>query len=465
MKIKSRNISYYEVVILLALIIFSVGVTIFLKFGSPIVGLIICWLWIYLYCLIKRIKFSKVISSAFESISVVIPVICLLMAIGVMMGSWISCGTIATVASWGLRLFNPQWILPLSVILCAVFSLLTGTSYGSVGSIGVALVAIGSAMGVNGGMLAGAVICGSMFGDKLSPLSDTTNLAAAVSDAKLSKHVRSMLWNTIPTLIITIIIFVVLGLFNTGSFDIENRSAETSIILISEAFWYVGPLTMIPLLALFVFLLLRMNSIIALLFSAIIAGVCSFILQNNSIVDIASSMIYGYHTDIDMGVIGSIFNNGGLMNMFNYILIIFFAVGLGGMLSELGVINKILNVITKFVKGDGSLIVATLVSGYITSMLCCSQPLSHVLTAQIMKPLYNKNKVAPEILSRTIEDSGTLSGPLIPWHGYCLFMVATLGIAWIDFLPYTFFLYITPVFSIFYGFSGISIKHVNNSKQ
>ena len=192
MKIKSRNISYLEVVILLVLIIFSVGSTIVLKFGLPIVGLIICWLWIYLYCLIKRIKFSNVISSAFKSISVVIPVVCLLMSIGVMMGSWISCGTIATVVSWGLRLFNPQWILPLAVILCAVFSLLTGTSYGSVGSIGVALVAIGSAMGVNGGMLAGAVICGSMFGDKLSPLSDTTNLAAAVSGAKLRKHVRNV---------------------------------------------------------------------------------------------------------------------------------------------------------------------------------------------------------------------------------------------------------------------------------
>ena len=147
-------------------------------------------------------------------------------------------------------------------------------------------------------------------------------------------------------------------------------------------------------------------------------------------------------------------------SMLQYVAIICFAVGMGGMLDRLGVLDNILRAITGRINSDGSLVFATLLFGYITSLISCSQPMSHVLTGNMMKPLFKERKIAPEILSRSLEDAGTLSGPMIPWHGYCVYMAGTLGVAWSAFFPYLFLLYLTPLFSIFYGFTGISIKHI-----
>ena len=145
--------------------------------------------------------------------------------------------------------------------------------------------------------------------------------------------------------------------------------------------------------------------------------------------------------------------------MLQYVAIITFAVGMGGMLEKLGVLDHILNAILKLVKNDGTMILATLITGYVTSLISCSQPMAHVLTGRLMAPVFKKRHVAPEILSRCLEDSGTLAGPMIPWHGYCVYMSGTLGVTWGAFFPFLFLLYLTPVFSLIYGFTGISIKH------
>lgn len=171
----------------------------------------------------------------------------------------------------------------------------------------------------------------------------------------------------------------------------------------------------------------------------------------------------GYSTQIEEAILKTILNRGGMSSMLQYVAIICFAVGMGGMLDRLGVLGNILNAITGRINSDGSLILASLLVGYVTSLISCSQPMSHVLTGNMMKPLFKARRVAPEILSRTLEDAGTLSGPMIPWHGYCVYMAGTLGVAWSVFFPYLFLLYLTPLFSIFYGFSGISIKHVEEN--
>lgn len=198
------------------MIIGSVAVCIRLKTGGPMIGLFFSWIIIYLFCKWFKIKYDHVVSGAYDAIRVVVPTLCLLMAIGVMIGTWLQSGTIATIIAGGLKMIDPTWLLPLTLAFCAVLSFVTGTSYGSVGSAGVAMMAIGNAMGINPGMVAGAVICGAMFGDKLSPLSDTTNLAPAVAGAKLNDHVRSMLWTTLPTFVISLVLFVILGISQTS---------------------------------------------------------------------------------------------------------------------------------------------------------------------------------------------------------------------------------------------------------
>ena len=457
---QEKKLNKLQSVILLVFIIFAVAICILLKTGGPMIGLFMSWIIIYLFCKILRIEFGRIIGGAYEAIRVVVPTVCLLMAIGVMIGTWLQSGTIATIIVGGLRLINPTWLLPLTLLFCAVLSLVTGTSYGSVGSAGVAMMAIGNAMGINPGMVAGAVICGSMFGDKISPLSDTTNLAPAVAGAKLGDHVRSMLWTTLPPFLISLILFTVLGIRQTSG-DYSAGDLNLYIEALNGEF-QLGLVTLIPAVLIIVLLLLKVDAIVALGISAVAAGAVSVFWQGASLQSVIQVAYNGYSTGIENGILQTILNRGGMSSMLQYVAIICFAVGMGGMLEKLGVLENILEMIMSHIRSDGTLILATLLVGYVVSLISCSQPMAHVLTGRLMAPLFRDRKVAPEILSRCLEDAGTLAGPMIPWHGYCVYMSGTLGVAWAAFFPYLFLLYLTPFFSVFYGFTGISVKHVSD---
>ena len=456
---QEKKLNKLQSVILLVFIIFAVAICILLKTGGPMIGLFMSWIIIYLFCKILRIEFGRIIGGAYEAIRVVVPTVCLLMAIGVMIGTWLQSGTIATIIVGGLRLIDPTWLLPLTLLFCAVLSLVTGTSYGSVGSAGVAMMAIGNAMGIHPGMVAGAVICGSMFGDKISPLSDTTNLAPAVAGAKLGDHVRSMLWTTLPPFLISLILFTILGIRQTSG-DYSAGDLNLYIEALNGEF-QLGFVTLIPAVLIIVLLLLKVEAIVALGISAVAAGAVSVFWQGASLQSVIQIAYNGYTTGIENGILQTILNRGGMSSMLQYVAIICFAVGMGGMLDKLGVLENILEMIVSHIRSDGTLILATLLVGYVVSLISCSQPMAHVLTGRLMAPLFRDRKVAPEILSRCLEDAGTLAGPMIPWHGYCVYMSGTLGVAWAAFFPYLFLLYLTPFFSVFYGFTGISIKHVS----
>ena len=456
---EDKKLNMPQSLLLLLLIIGAVAVCIRLKTGGPMIGLFMSWIIIYLFCKVLRINYEHVVNGAYDAIRVVVPTLCLLMAIGVMIGTWLQSGTIATIIVGGLKLINPTWLLPLTLIFCAVLSLVTGTSYGSVGSAGVAMMAIGNAMGIHPGMVAGAVICGAMFGDKLSPLSDTTNLAPAVAGSKLNDHVRSMLWTTLPTFVISLVLFVILGISQTSG-NYETGNLLTYIDALQGEF-KLGFITL-PAIAIIILLLCKVNAVVSLGLSAICAGAVSFFYQGATLQSIIRVAYNGYSTSIEEGILQTILNRGGMSSMLQYVAIICFAVGMGGMLDRLGVLGNLLNAIGNHINSDGSLIAASLLVGYVTSLISCSQPMSHVLTGNMMKPLFKSRKIAPEILSRTLEDAGTLSGPMIPWHGYCVYMSGTLGVAWSVFFPYLFLLYLTPLFSIFYGFTGISIRHTDD---
>lgn len=458
---EEKKLNMPQSLLLLLLIIGSVAVCIRLKTGGPMIGLFLSWIIIYLFCKVLKINYDQIVGGAYDAIRVVVPTLCLLMSIGVMIGTWLQSGTIASIIVGGLKMINPTWLLPLTLVFCAVLSLVTGTSYGSVGSAGVAMMAIGNAMGIHPGMVAGAVICGAMFGDKLSPLSDTTNLAPAVAGSKLNDHVRSMLWTTLPTFAISLVLFTILGISQTsGGYEEGNLLVYIDAL---QGEFKLGFVTLLPAVVIIVLLLCKVNAIVSLGLSAVCAGAVSLFYQGATLQSIIRVAYNGYSTQIEEAILKTILNRGGMSSMLQYVAIICFAVGMGGMLDRLGVLGNILNAITGRINSDGSLILASLLVGYVTSLISCSQPMSHVLTGNMMKPLFKARRVAPEILSRTLEDAGTLSGPMIPWHGYCVYMAGTLGVAWSVFFLYLFLLYLTPLFSIFYGFSGISIKHVEEN--
>ena len=266
-----------------------------------------------------------------------------------------------------------------------------------------------------------------------------------------------------PTFVISLVLFVILGISQTSG-NYETGNLLTYIDALQGEF-KLGFITLLPAIAIIILLLCKVNSVVSLGLSAICAGAVSFFYQGATLQSIIRVAYNGYSTSIEEGILQTILNRGGMSSMLQYVAIICFAVGMGGMLDRLGVLGNLLNAIVNHINSDGSLIAASLLVGYVTSLISCSQPMSHVLTGNMMKPLFKSRKIAPEILSRTLEDAGTLSGPMIPWHGYCVYMSGTLGVAWSVFFPYLFLLYLTPLFSIFYGFTGISIRHTDGAQN
>lgn len=452
-----KQLNGFQSALLLAIIIAFVAVCILFKAGGPMIGLFFSWLLIYVFCIALKIDFGYVRKGAFDALKMVLPTMTILMAIGVLIGAWMASGTIPTIIVYGLKSINPTFLLTFTLIFTAVLSLVTGTSYGSAGSAGVAMMAIGNAMGIPPGMVAGAVICGAMFGDKLSPFSDTTNLAPAVAGARLGDHIKSMLWTTLPPMAITLVFFTVLGISRAGG-NYQPEYVTASIEYLEGAF-YIGWLTLIPAFLIVVLLILRVGAFEALGLGAAAGAAVAVTVQGADIKSILTVCYRGFTVNTDLDVLKSILNRGGMESMLQYVAIITFAVGMGGMLDRLGVLERILSIFTKRVRSDGSLVTATLITGYVTSIISCSSPMSHVLTGRLMLPLYKKRGVAPRILSRCLEDSGTLAGPMIPWHGYGIYMAGTLGVTWAQYIGFVPLLWLTPVFSLVYGFTGVSIKH------
>lgn len=458
-----KTLNGLQSALLMVLIIASVAVCIRLKVGGPMMGLFFSWLIIYAFCLVLKIDYKQIQQGAFDALKVVLPTMTILMAIGVLIGTWMISGTIPTIIVYGLKSINPAFLLTFTLVFTAVLSLVTGTSYGSAGSAGVAMMAIGHAMGLNPGMVAGAVICGAMFGDKLSPFSDTTNLAPAVAGARLGDHVKSMLWTTVPPMIISIVIFTVLGITQTsGGYDTGDLSSYTGYL---EGNFHIGFVTLLPAILIIVLLMFRVGAFEALGIGAVAGAFVAVFIQGASLQTVLKVCYSGFTSDTDIAVLKSILNRGGMSSMLQYVAIITFAVGMGGMLDRLGVLNKILSIFTKKINSDGSLVLATIIVGYVTSIISCSSPMSHVLTGRLMQPLFKERKVEPRILSRCLEDSGTLAGPMIPWHGYGIYMAGTLGVAWSQYILFVPLLWLTPLFSILYGFTGISIKHTEDKQE
>lgn len=267
-----------------------------------------------------------------------------------------------------------------------------------------------------------------------------------------------MLWTTLPPMLISIVIFTILGFSQTsGNYDPGDLNAYIGYL---EGSFHIGFATLIPAILIIVLLMFRVGAFEALGIGAVAGALVAIFVQGADLQSVLRVAYNGFTSDTDIGVLKSILNRGGMGSMLQYVAIITFAVGMGGMLDKLGVLNNILSIFTKSIRSDGALIFATIMVGYVTSIVSCSSPMSHVLTGRLMEPLFKERGIEPRILSRCLEDSGTLVGPMIPWHGYGSYMAGTLGVTWSQFIPFVPLLWLTPLFSIFYGFTGISIKHV-----
>lgn len=392
-----------------------------------------------------------------SSISTVIPSILILLTVGALIGTWMQSGTVPLMIYYGLKFLPPHFFLVAVILIGSLVSVATGTSWGTVGTVGVAFMGISAGLGIPAYITAGAIVVGAFFGDKMSPLSDTTNLAAAVSGAGLFEHIKHMIYTTGPAMLISLVIFGFIGWgygnngLDTARIELVNQTLQNSFNL--------NFLLLLPP-ALVIYLVIKRKPVLPVLFlGALLAGFMGMIFQGVSFPQVLGVMNSGFSVSTGEAFVDKLLNRGGLMSMTGTTVLVLAAVTFGGVMRHTGILSAILAGMTKFVRGTGSLILSTAVANGAVALMTGSCYVSMSVIGPLFAPLYDRFNLARQNLSRTLEDTGTVIVPLLPWSITGVFVADTLGVPVSQYLPFAFMCYLSGIFSIIYGFTGKALVY------
>jgi Na+:H+ antiporter, NhaC family len=448
---------FREAIIILFLILAIIITSLFVLKIEPHFALFNCIVVITFVGLFKRFSWKELEEGMVKGIQSGIQPIIVLALIGTLIGAWMSSGTIPTVMVYALTIINPAYLLLTSLFSCMLISSLVGSSFTTVSTVGVALMGAGIAIGLPVEWVAGAVISGACFGDKMSPMSDTTNFASGVSKVEIFTHIRHMTKTTIPSIVITTVIFFILG--RVAPIETTSITEMENMITIIEKYVHISSLTLLSPLLVIILAIRQVPVIPALIFGIITAGITAVGYQGISIGEFLKTLQYGTSFPIENEQVLSMMNRGGLQSMMWSISLILIAFAFGGLLDTLKIIPTLLNGMISRVKSKGQLILTTASSSLGVNLLTGEQYLSILIPGQSFKDLYDKMKIDRKYMSRTLEDAGTLVNPLIPWGVSGAFFAQTLGVPVMSYLPFVFFLYLSPLFSILFGF--LSKRKIN----
>ncbi len=397
--------------------------------------------------------------------SVFIPILILLL-VGALAGTWLISGVIPAMVYYGLEILNPTIFLPASVVICALISIATGSSWTTSATVGIALVGIGTALGINPGMIAGAVISGAYFGDKMSPLSDTTNLAPAMAGTDLFTHIRYMALTTVPSIGITLIIFTVLSLYTTttGSADLSNLLST-----INSTFYITPWLFVVPIMVI-VLILLKTKPLIALCAGVVLAAIFALLFQSEILNQLSDSKLTSIfnavltETQITTSnqKLNDLFNAGGMEGMLWTILLIICAMVFGGIMDGIGALSRITKSLLKLFHTTFGLFASTVASCLALNITASDQYLAIVVPGKMYAQAYKEKGLAPENLSRTLEDSGTVTSVLIPWNTCGAYQSSVLGVDTLHYAGYAFFNWLSPFTTLLFAAFSIKIKQLSS---
>jgi len=411
-------------------------------------------------------SWQEIEKGAIETISMAMQAILILMVIGTVVGSWILSGTVPSMIYYGLKILSPGIFLVATTLICCVVSLATGSSWTTAGTVGIALIGVGQGLGIPAKIVAGAIISGAYFGDKISPLSDTTNLAPAMAGSTLFEHIRYMLYTTIPSLIIALILYGIIGARYAGK-ALDTANIDTILGGLSANF-YISPVLLIPPIVVIILVIFKAPALPGLLAGTGLGALFAAIFQKASLGEIVNTIHYGYSIESGNEMIDSLLNGGGLDSMMWTVSLILLAMTFGGIMEKSGMLGAIANKILTVAKSTGSLVTATVLSSIAINILAADQYLSIVIPGRMYKDAYDKMGLEPRLLSRTLEDAGTLTSPLVPWNTCGAYMYSVLGVSALGaggYLPFAFLNLINPLVAIFYAFTGISINDPKKPKK
>ncbi|HZX46465.1 MAG TPA: Na+/H+ antiporter NhaC [Clostridia bacterium] len=451
-----RQISFGEVLFVLLFLIVSLMATIMLFGGDPHMPILVTAAVASIVAIRAGYKWDDIQDGIIDGIKMSMQAILILMIVGMLIGVWILAGVVPTMIYYGLKILSPGIFLVATCLICCIVSLATGSSWTTAGTVGVALMGVGMGLGMPLPMVAGAIISGAYFGDKMSPLSDTTNLAPAMAGSDLFDHVKHMIYTTGPSLLIALILYGILGARYAGK---ELDVAQINQLLDGLAGQFaINPLLFIPPIIVILMVVFKVPAIPGLIGGVVLGGIFAAIFQGAGMSAIIEASHYGFVSETGIAEIDDLLSRGGLDSMMWTVSLIMIAMSFGGVLERTGMLNALLEKVLRVVNSTGSLVLATVLSCFFINLTSGDQYMSLVVPGRMFKNAYAERGLHPKNLSRVLEDAGTLSSPLIPWNTCGAFMLSTLAVHPFAYLPYAFLNLLNPIVSVFYGYTGITME-------
>ena len=417
----------------------------------------------------KKVKYKYMLEMIAENVKSTTGALLILLLVGALAGTWLISGIIPSMIYYGLQILNPTFFLVASVIICSVISISTGSSWTTSATVGIALIGIGNTLGISAGMTAGAVLSGAYFGDKMSPLSDTTNLAPAMAGGELFDHIKYMAYTTVPTITITLIIFLIIGLNieTNGTPDISDKLEAINDAFNISPWLFIVPLTVIVLI------IKKTPPLLALLLGTIFGALAAIITQPQIVMSISDAKILNFESaykgvmraiTVDTAVetssieLNDLFTSGGMNGMLGTIWLIICAMVFGGVMEAIGALSRISKALLSLATTTFGLFASTVTSCLALNVTASDQYLAIVVPGKMFKRAYEDRKLAPENLSRTLEDSGTVTSVLIPWNTCGAYQSGVLGVSVADYFLFAFFNWISPFMTLLFAAFSIKIK-------
>lgn len=420
---------------------------------------------------IQKVSYEAMLQKVADNLKSVTGALLILLFVGALAGTWLISGIIPAMIYYGLQILHPSIFLPACIFICALISLATGSSWTTSATVGIALIGIGKVLGIPVGMVAGAVLSGAYFGDKLSPLSDTTNLAPAMAGGELFSHIRYMLLTTVPSIVITLLVFFIISLTQTTS---GTADVEALMLAIEEKFTINLSLFLVP--AIVILLIIRKAPpLIALLIGTLLGGLFAIFYQRAILIEVAQASSFNFEVaykgimnaiTIDTQIqtanplLNDLFSSGGMVGMLGTIWLIICAMVFGGIMDAIGGLKRISNALLSWAKSTFQLFASTVVSCLAINLTASDQYLSIVIPGKMFAKAYKKRKLAPENLSRTLEDSGTVTSVLIPWNTCGAYQSGVLGVAVGDYFLFAIFNWLSPFMTLLYAAFKIKIAKI-----
>ncbi|GMR17516.1 MAG: Na+/H+ antiporter NhaC [Gammaproteobacteria bacterium] len=423
-------------------------------------------------------KWADILQAIVAGISTAMGAILILLSVGALIGTWLMAGTVPALIYYGLELLDPRFFYVASCVICAIAALATGSSWTVAGTLGVALIGVAMGLGLSPEIAAGAIISGAYFGDKMSPLSDTTNLAPAVVGTDLFTHIRHMVWTTTPSILLALLIFFAIGL--GADVQAESESLEQLMAALDSNF-NISVWALLPLLVVFFMAYRKVPPLPTILFGALLGGIMAVILQQETVLAFVAepqlspgmaltkgvwmALADGYVASTGVAEVDELLTRGGMSGMLVTIWLILSAMAFGSVLEHGGMLMRLIEGALRAAKSTGTLVMTVVCSCIGINIVAADQYIAIVLPGRMYKAEFARRGLQPKNLSRIIEDSGTLTSPLVPWNTCGAYMAATLGVATFAYLPFAFFNLINPLVSIIYGFTGFTIETIDESAE